>query len=147
MAKRRKFSIAQRNIIINRASGYCEYCKTHISFSPDTFHLDHFIPLSQGGSDDLENIILACGGCNKRKSDFTKLIDIITGEESSLFNPRTDNWFEHFTWNEDFTILTGITSKGRVTEKLLELNRLGLITLRKSMLALKAPPFIKKFYE
>ncbi len=147
MAKRRKFSAEQRSLIAERANGYCEYCKTHISFSPDTFHLDHFKPLSKGGSDDLENIILACGGCNERKSDFTKFIDTITSEETLLFNPRIDNWFEHFTWSEDYIILIGITPKGRVTENRLDLNRLGVINLRKSMLALKAPPFIKRFYE
>jgi len=147
MAKRIKFSKAQRDYVTDRANGYCEYCRIHNSFSPATFHLDHFNPLSQGGSDDIENIVLACGGCNERKSNLMLVIEPISGEESNLFNPRTEDWFEHFTWSEDYTILSGITPTGIVTEKLLELNRLGCINLRKSMLALKAAPFIKKYYE
>jgi 5-methylcytosine-specific restriction endonuclease McrA len=32
------------------------------------FHKDHFEPLVRGGTDDVENIVLACPPCNQRKN-------------------------------------------------------------------------------
>ena len=38
-----------------------------------------------------------------------------------LFNPRTDVWDDHFEWNE--AMLVGKTAIGRVTIKVLQINR------------------------
>jgi 5-methylcytosine-specific restriction endonuclease McrA len=47
---------------------YCSYCG-----SPGTdgnrLTLDHVVPLSQGGSNDRENLTVACDRCNKSKKD------------------------------------------------------------------------------
>ena len=44
----------------------CEYCKKPIEFGEDT--LDHKTPLSRGGTNDYENLCIACRSCNSRKS-------------------------------------------------------------------------------
>lgn len=44
----------------------CFYCGKDIS---KKMHIDHFIPLSRGGSDDISNIVLACPHCNLSKND------------------------------------------------------------------------------
>lgn len=46
--------------------GKCYYCSVKVS---DTYHVDHIVPLSRGGSDDPENIVIACPICNLRKND------------------------------------------------------------------------------
>lgn len=43
----------------------CFYCSTSLT----SYHVDHFIPLSRGGSDFPENLRLACSSCNCRKSN------------------------------------------------------------------------------
>jgi|SRR5579859_100673 len=48
---------------------YCSYC--HERF--DKLTADHIIPLSRGGSNDITNIIPACGPCNYSKQDKTPL--------------------------------------------------------------------------
>ena len=48
---------------------YCVYC--HQKF--DKLTPDHIIPLSRGGSNDIANIIPACGPCNYSKQDKTPL--------------------------------------------------------------------------
>jgi 5-methylcytosine-specific restriction endonuclease McrA len=42
----------------------CFYCDADISIG---FHVDHFIPLCRGGSNDPENLRLACSPCNGAK--------------------------------------------------------------------------------
>lgn len=46
--------------------GLCWWCSKPLSKS---YHADHVIALSKGGSNDPRNIVLACGPCNQSKSD------------------------------------------------------------------------------
>ena len=46
--------------------GLCMYCRVKLS-KPS--HIDHKIPVNQGGNNDRENLQLLCAGCNLRKSD------------------------------------------------------------------------------
>lgn len=32
------------------------------------YHVDHYVPLSQGGSHTIDNLVIACGPCNLRKN-------------------------------------------------------------------------------
>ena len=47
----------------------CEYCKNLIEFGKDT--LDHKIPLSRKGTNDYENLCVACRRCNCSKGTKT----------------------------------------------------------------------------
>lgn len=51
-------------VMYDQQGGCCFYCDTPIG---DEFHIDHFIPLSRGGSNWPENLVLACPTCNLRK--------------------------------------------------------------------------------
>ena len=61
--RREGFTPAQRDTILD---GCCHYCGT--AFPSE---VDHVIPWSRGGSDDLENLVAACYRCNRDKSDLT----------------------------------------------------------------------------
>lgn len=51
-------------------SGKCPYCKTKLSKSgSNKYHVDHVMPLSKGGTNDISNIQLLCPKCNMSKSD------------------------------------------------------------------------------
>lgn len=56
-------SEATRTAVAIMADGKCEYCGT----SEGKFHIDHFIPFSRGGSDEIENLRYACVACNLSK--------------------------------------------------------------------------------
>jgi len=45
------------------------------------------------------------------------------GQIVVLFNPRLDNWQDHFRWSHDCTRIIGHTAFGRATLKALRLNR------------------------
>ena len=51
-----------------RAGGRCQYCLKHESHQGATFHIEHIIPQCKGGVSDLENLALACPGCNLHKA-------------------------------------------------------------------------------
>lgn len=52
----------------------------------------------------------------------TQAIDPKTENLMRLFNPRQDNWFEHFVWDEEGIRIIGITAMGRATVQALKLN-------------------------
>jgi hypothetical protein len=51
-------------------------------------------------------------------------------DEVLMFNPRSQDWHAHFTWNEDKTHIIGLTSTGRATVMALQLNRPILVKAR-----------------
>ena len=60
--------------------------------------LEHIIPLAKGGSNDEENLWLACPFCIGHKSNKTEERDPETGAAVAVFNPRTQRWQEHCAW-------------------------------------------------
>lgn len=130
MAKRKKFSSVERLLIATRAKYRCEYCLMLEAYSPSTFEIEHITPISKGGTNDLANLALACGGCNGQKSDKTTAIDPFTNLEVALFHPRIQIWEQHFEWSDNTLNIVGISPIGRATVELLMMNRLQLVNLR-----------------
>jgi HNH endonuclease len=120
----------QKDFIKQRSGGCCEYCLSQIAYSPDPFSIEHIIPRSKGGTNDLDNLAIACQGCNNFKYSHVSAIDPITGESAPLYHPRQDRWPEHFTWSNDHAQLIGLTMIGRATIERLQLNREGVVNLR-----------------
>lgn len=106
----------------NRAKECCEYCRTCAWLSGIACEIDHIIPRSKGGETTADNLCLACSSCNGSKLAKTTEIDPKTGEPSALFNPRQQNWPEHFAWNEEKTHVIGLTPYGRATVTALQIN-------------------------
>lgn len=132
----------QKQIVVDRAGGSCEYCRSQARFSPDPFSIEHIIPRSRGGTDHLDNLALACQGCNSRKYTDVDAIDPVSGKCVPLFHPRQHRWSDHFAWNDDFTLVIGLTPTGRATVERLQLNREGVVNLRRALHSVGAhPPF------
>jgi hypothetical protein len=84
--------------------------------------IEHIIPLARGGSDDESNLWLACPTCNGHKSANVDAIDPASGGRVSIFNPRTQVWYEHFAWTDDGLRIEGLTPIGRATVVALHLS-------------------------
>jgi hypothetical protein len=125
----------QKEFITQRAQGCCEYCWSQLKFSPDPFSVEHIIPLSKGGTYDLDNLALACQGCNNRKYNHIEAIDPIDGKLAPLYHPRQQSRSNHFVWSDDFTEMIGISPSGRATIIRLQLNREGVVNLRRVLRA------------
>ncbi len=60
---------ATKALVRQRAGQRCEYCQLRQEDSPlAVLHIEHVIPKKHGGSDDLENLALACIDCNLHKN-------------------------------------------------------------------------------
>ena len=59
-----KFTVAQIDDLHTKQRGRCACCGDSLGLS---YHRDHKIALTDGGSNGIENIELLCGGCNLRK--------------------------------------------------------------------------------
>lgn len=113
------------------ANNRCGYCLCQQEYVWDILEIDHIYPLAKGGKDSEENLWLICSTCNNAKYNKTEAIDDLTNKIVSIFNPRTQNWNEHFGWNKNATKIIGKTSIGRATISALNLNRERFIKIRK----------------
>lgn len=104
------------------ANNRCGYCLSPQHLLMARLEIEHIIPLAKGGSNDEQNLWLACPICNRYKGDKIVAADPESREEIMLFNPRTENWFEHFRWSDDGLLILGKTATGRATVGALQLS-------------------------
>jgi len=121
---------AVRATVARQARYRCSYCQSQEDVVGALFTLDHIVPQALGGSDELDNLCLACWDCNRIKQTHVTGIDPLTGERIPLFDPNRQQWAEHFAWSEDAQIVTGLTPTGRATVAQLQLNRPILVRAR-----------------
>jgi 5-methylcytosine-specific restriction endonuclease McrA len=131
---------SQRLKVVERANYCCEYCQSQECYSPDSFSIEHIIPIAKGGTNALENLAFACQGCNNRKFISTEALDQITKETVPLYHPRQQQWADHFDWHENCRLIIGLTPTGRATLEKLQLNRSGLVNLRRILFAANEHP-------
>ena len=69
MSERRKFTDYEKKPVDAKGNGRCAICGKPIDFNKMT--IDHKIPLSKGGTNEISNLQPSCLGCNLMKADFT----------------------------------------------------------------------------
>jgi hypothetical protein len=105
-----------------KARDRCGYCLSPQTLVMGLLEIEHLTPQGRGGTDEESNLWLARSLCNKHKSDKISAIDPETGETVPLFNPRTQDWFEHFHWSDDGVLIIGLSAIGRATVEALHLS-------------------------
>lgn len=124
-----------RERIRTEAQDRCGYCQSHQKYVLGPLEIDHILPQARGGTDDEENLWLACRMCNAYKGTQTHARDPVTSRRVKLFNPRRQRWSTHFTWSEDGTKVLGRTVCGRATVVALQLNNVLAVMVRREWVA------------
>lgn len=124
-----------RRRVSAQARHQCGYCLTQELVVGLPMEVDHLLPHSLGGATVEDNLWLACSLCNDHKGNRLLAIDPVSGKQVRLFNPRHQNWAEHFSWAEGATRIDGITPVGRATVAALHLNRPSLVLARRLWVA------------
>jgi 5-methylcytosine-specific restriction endonuclease McrA len=109
-------------VVAHDARSECGYCRAPQVALPYRLEIEHLWPTSLGGGEDRANLWLSCHKCNKLKSNLVAAEDPLTHEEVPLFNPRHNNWSEHFVWRTGGVNIVGRTAIGRATVSALRLN-------------------------
>lgn len=109
-----------RQLVAERADYTCKYCRLPQTVALHKHEPDHVIPLQHGGETEKNNLALACMRCNRYKGANVASYDPTTNKLVPLFNPRTQNWEDHFELKG--AIIQPITPEGRVTVKILRMN-------------------------
>ena len=109
-----------RRFIAKRAGFRCEYCKLPQSATLHKHEPDHILPHQHGGETKEDNLALACMRCNRYKGPNVASYDALTSRLVPLFNPRIQNWEDHFQLEN--AIIHALTPEGRVTAKMLHFN-------------------------
>ena len=114
----------RRKVALSR----CEYCRRPEMDSFIRYQSDHIIGRKHGGKTILENLAHSCSICNNAKGSDLSTILHDEGSLIRLFNPRKDDWFEHFEV-ENGQILPK-SEIGAATIKLLKFNDINRILER-----------------
>jgi hypothetical protein len=117
-----------REEVTLRAGNRCEYCRLSQLGQEAIFHTDHVVPRAAGRPTAAENLALACVSCSLRKWAHQVATDPDTGETVPLFNPRTQDWADHFRWARERIV--PLTATGRATVVTLALNRPVIAAIR-----------------
>jgi hypothetical protein len=120
-----------RDQVRREARNRCGYCLIQQEIVGIQLHVEHILPEAAGGATILENLWLACSECNNHKGSQVDAIDPDSNERVPLFNPRLQQWAEHFRWSEDGAQIIGISPIGRATVIALDLNQPFMLIARR----------------
>jgi len=122
-----------RRLVRERAETRCEYCQLPQRYSQLLHHIEHIVAKQHGGTDETDNLALACHRCNLHKGPNLTGIDPSTGEIAPLFHPRRDRWADNFRFQGPH--IKGLTACGRATVQVLGMNDARRLELRQELLA------------
>ena len=116
-------------VVAERAEHRCEYCRAPEAVYNFRYEVEHIVPQSAGGMDDLDNLALSCRACNAFKQS-----------QAISFHPRHDLWIEHFRFEPETQEIVGITPTGQATVRALRMNEEFQRTARRHWTTLELFP-------
>lgn len=119
---------ALRDLVRRRAGDRCEYCLLEQRDAELRHHVEHIVARKHGGSNEADNLALACHRCNLHKGSNLSGVDRASEEVVRLFHPRKDRWDEHFKFAG--ARIEGLTAIGRATVQVLGMNTARRLELR-----------------
>lgn len=124
---------SRRRQVWERAGGCCEYCQMPQELDVQPFQPDHVRARKHAGITNVSNLALACLPCNAAKGPNAAGYDPQTDVLVPLFDPRKQNWVEHFRWKGP--VLFGKTPVGRATISVLMINDPERVEFRRLLIA------------
>jgi len=119
---------AERRAAVRVAYDYrCGYCHVPESDIGGQLQIDHYRPLSKGGSDDVDNLVYACSHCNSFKGGYWPEEGM--PDSFYLLHPDEDDSAGHIEVAANGRLM-GLTPRGWFHIHWLRLNRPQLIVWR-----------------
>jgi HNH endonuclease len=124
---------ALRRSVAHRADGLCEYCLIHEGDTYFGCEVEHVIAEKHGGATTLDNLAYACAPCNRFKGSDLGSISPVSGQLIRFFNPRTDQWADHFRL--EGAAFVALTEIGAVTVRIFNMNHRDRLIERQTLSA------------
>jgi len=121
-----------RSEVVRRAAGRCEYCRIPVKFDFLPAQVDHIISEQHRGLGRKSNLALTCAHCNAHKGPNIAGIDPHTKRLARLFDPRREEWRQHFRFVGGRVV--GTTVCGRITVYVLNINDPIRIAIRENLM-------------
>lgn len=96
----------QRARILAKSYGSCVYCGFDENFLGAKHEIDHFVPVSRGGTNAHSNLVAACKSCNREKGDM--LVEEYRAFLASLEN--VGSWLFDFE-NSNYGVSAGLLTR------------------------------------
>ncbi|MBC7805656.1 MAG: HNH endonuclease [Akkermansiaceae bacterium] len=109
-------------VVAQRALFMCEYCQAPQDGTATPLEIEHIRLTADKGTNDLNNLAIACRSCNQFKHKATVGMDPQTSMQVPLLDPRRDEWDEHFFYEPETFSVVGETPVGRATVARLQMN-------------------------
>ncbi len=97
------------------------------------FHIDHIRSIKHGGDSHIDNLAYCCPECNSFKGT-----DVGSFKENDelvrFYNPRKDEWQEHFELINGLII--GKTDIAKTTERIFKFNEIDRLIFRQELIQL-----------
>jgi hypothetical protein len=132
---------ALRQLVLDRAKGHCEYCLIPQDAVVHPHEPDHIVPRQHGGRSTEDNLALSCLRCNRYKGPNVGSFDPETGDLTPFYNPRTQDWQDHFRL--EGPTIHPLTPQGRVTVNILRLNDTARVEEREQLIAVGLYPGVQ----
>ncbi|MCL4262779.1 MAG: HNH endonuclease [Anaerolineae bacterium] len=120
-------SVEIRNNVRQQYNFACGYCGVSEISIGSELEIDHFQPVSRGGTDAPQSLVYACTTCNRFKGNYWPAQ--ITPESLYLLHLLQDNLSHHIQETTDGRLI-GLTSRGWFHIHWLHLNRPQLVAFR-----------------
>ena len=121
-------------MVADRAGNRCEYCLMPAELAFYKLQVDHITPEKQDGPTILENLAMACKPCNCYKGYSVVRYYYDTGKIVELYNPRKQEWVDHFRLLITGEII-GLTDTGTATAEVLNFNLTPRVEFRERMIS------------
>jgi HNH endonuclease len=131
----RHISDSLRQKVEIRANNTCEYCLIPIQETYFGGEIDHIISIKHNGQTAFHNLALACQPCNRNKGSDLGSIAKISQTLTRFYNPRIDDWIEHFQIQENANIFA-LTEIGEITVNIFKFNDFDRILERHGLIQL-----------
>lgn len=127
------FSKDVKEDILRKSDGVCAHCGCPVAIG-DNFTVEHVVPISKGGTNDLVNIVALCQTCNTTKGDCVwhpyEYLTYLHDENKKELGEYIDKYFHDKRWftrnnfcQVDFKKIDAILDVPVLKQRLLEIDR------------------------
>lgn len=98
---RRNLNNGIKETILEKYKWTCIYCRDRVYrgidwwMHPKEFSIDHILPLSKGGSDNLHNLVLSCRSCNSKRGNRQRMPKTHRNRQEGRFGAVAVHYLKH----------------------------------------------------